>query len=72
MYENKVNFETNSSGTGASFCTLLLLLFIGFKLAGIIDWPWVWVLAPFWIPLLIVVIIFIFFLIYDRKKKWWK
>ena len=28
----------------------LLLIFIVLKLAGIIEWSWVWVTAPFWIP----------------------
>lgn len=29
--------------------TLLGVLFIAFKIAGIINWSWIWVLAPFWI-----------------------
>lgn len=32
------------------FLSLLLLLFIGLKLSGHIDWSWWWVLSPFWIP----------------------
>lgn len=24
-------------------------LFIAFKLLGVIDWSWLWVLSPFWI-----------------------
>ena len=36
----------------ASFLQMLLLLFIGLKLADIIQWSWWWVLAPGWIPLL--------------------
>ena len=39
------------------FPALLLLLFIGLKLGGVIAWSWLWVLSPFWIPLLLVVII---------------
>jgi hypothetical protein len=31
--------------------TLLLVLFIGLKLTGVIAWSWFWVLSPFWIPL---------------------
>ena len=27
---------------------LLGLLFVAFKLLGVISWPWLWVLAPFW------------------------
>lgn len=44
----------------------LLLIFIVLKLTNLIDWSWVWVLAPFWIPaclamvgILIYLIIFI-------------
>jgi hypothetical protein len=36
---------------GVSFCSLLLLLFVGLKLTGFINWSWWWVLSPFWIPL---------------------
>ena len=32
------------------FLTALLLLFIGLKLSGHIEWSWWWVMAPFWIP----------------------
>jgi len=28
--------------------TLLTVLFVGLKLASVIDWSWVWVLAPLW------------------------
>ena len=39
--------EINYSGIGLfSACGLM---FIGLKLAEIIDWHWIWVLAPFWI-----------------------
>jgi len=33
---------------GLSFTTALGLLFIGLKLGRVIDWDWVWVLAPLW------------------------
>lgn len=39
---------------GIDFMGALLLLFIGLKLGGAIDWSWWWVLSPFWIPLSIV------------------
>lgn len=34
---------------------LLFLLFTGLKLTGYIDWSWVWVTAPLWIPFTLVV-----------------
>jgi hypothetical protein len=42
--------NTSSSG-GSGFFTLLFLLFLGLRLAGVIDWPWIWVFAPIWGPL---------------------
>ena len=41
----------SSSGGGVGLSTLLGVLFIGLKLAGVIDWPWLWVLSPLWISL---------------------
>ena len=35
----------------------LALLFIGLRLAGVIAWPWLWVLAPLWLPVCLVIII---------------
>jgi hypothetical protein len=40
----------SNSYNGPSIVGLLGVLFIGLKLTGHIGWPWVWVLAPFWIP----------------------
>lgn len=31
---------------------LLTVAFIALKIAGVIDWNWVWVLSPIWIDLL--------------------
>ena len=47
---------------GGGFYTLLALLFIAFKLAGIIDWSWFWVLAPIWMS--IVIVFFILLIVY--------
>lgn len=46
----------NTGGVG--FLGLLTLLFIGLKLTGHITWSWIWVLAPFWIPICIALILF--------------
>ncbi len=37
---------------GTGVFTLFALLFTGLKLTGYIDWSWLWVLAPIWIPML--------------------
>ena len=36
---------------GISTSTLLGIAFVVLKLCGVIDWSWIWVTAPFWIPL---------------------
>lgn len=38
---------------------VLGLIFITLKLTGYITWSWLWVLAPFWIPISIGVLIFL-------------
>lgn len=63
MKENKTTVNKNGVGFGG----LLTIAFIVLKLCGVIDWAWVWVLAPLWISfglvLLIVVLCFIVTLI---------
>ena len=39
---------THHHSGGIGFAGLLTVLFIGLKLAGVIEWSWVWVLAPLW------------------------
>lgn len=50
---------SKSGDSGIGFLGLLGIMFIGLKLTGYIDWNWVWVLAPIWIPLGICAIIVI-------------
>jgi hypothetical protein len=44
---------SSSSSLGIGFSGLLTVLFIGLKLTGHITWPWIWVLSPLWISVLI-------------------
>lgn len=43
-----VTVEGQSGGIGLS--ALLGAVFLTLKLTNTIAWPWLWVLAPFWIP----------------------
>ena len=54
MFNNERG-ATSSSGIG--FTGLLTVLFIGLKLGGVITWPWIWVLSPLWISILLVVLV---------------
>lgn len=34
---------------------LLGIMFVGLQLAGIIEWSWWWVTAPFWVQLILAI-----------------
>ena len=46
MTNNQKTAATNS----ISFANLLGIAFIILKLCHVIEWAWIWVLAPIWIP----------------------
>lgn len=35
---------------GIGFPGALTILFIALKLCGVIEWSWLWVLSPLWVP----------------------
>lgn len=39
------------------FSTLLLIAFIVLKLCHVIEWSWLWILSPLWIPFVLSLII---------------
>lgn len=38
--------DSRSTSGGIGFSSLLTIVFITLKLAGVIDWSWWWVLSP--------------------------
>lgn len=62
------NKAINKNGVG--FFGLLTIAFIVLKLCGVINWSWIWVLAPLWITwsvvLLIALIVAIIKILVDR------
>jgi hypothetical protein len=40
----------NSANFGLSFFGILTIVFVTLKLCHVINWSWLWVLAPIWIP----------------------
>lgn len=58
----------NNSGGGITFLGLLAIVFIVLKLTHVIDWKWIWVLGPIWIPAVIIVIVAVIIVfVKDRK-----
>lgn len=55
----KLNINKDkTTSNGVNFLELLFLLFLGLKLANLINWSWIWVFAPIWIPALGVLLFF--------------
>ena len=68
------------TGGGIGFLGLLCILFIGLKLGEVINWSWLWVLSPLWIPWAIVLgavalfgagagLVLLIAFLYDKYKK---
>jgi len=55
--KNETKTVTTSGGVGVA--GLLGIVFIVLKLTGVIAWSWLWVLAPFWIPIVLFAVIVI-------------
>jgi hypothetical protein len=52
--------SNNSGATGGiGIGGALLILFVALKLTHVVSWPWLWVLAPAWIPIGIIVAIIV-------------
>lgn len=71
------NGKEKASG-GIGFGGLLTIAFIVLKLTHVIDWSWVWVLAPLWIPIALALLIIAGAYIYiaikgdDEEDNRWK
>ena len=63
------NNNKNCGSGGIGFCGLLTIAFIVLKLCKIINWSWLWVLAPTWIPICIVILVLIIFCIVAMIKS---
>ena len=51
------NQKTNVT-VSFNFSFMLGLAFIILKLCHVIEWAWIWVLAPFWVPFILIALIF--------------
>ncbi len=69
--------DNNSSRGGTGVLSLLTIAFVVLKLVGEIDWSWLWVLSPIWIPLALAILIGIIIYVAkkihdDRNKSRWR
>ena len=60
MEDRKINVNVSGWFTG-----LLTIAFIVLKLCGVINWAWIWVLAPLWIPIVLVVGVYLIVVVFS-------
>ena len=63
------NRHNSSTAGGIGFCGLLTIAFIVLKLTGFIDWSWLWVLAPLWIPVAFFLVVLLASLMFVLVKE---
>lgn len=67
-----MNNERNNTTAVWALCGLFDVALIVLKLTGVINWSWLWVLAPIWIPtaitLAIIVIVLVAILVRELTK----
>jgi hypothetical protein len=51
--------SNESKGGGVGICTVVGIVFIILKCCGVLNWSWVWILSPFWIPVALVIFLLI-------------
>lgn len=69
MLNKDSNNDSKSKSGGIGFFGALTLIFIILKLCGIINWSWIWVLAPSWIPIILAIAIIIVAIFIGIKKE---
>ena len=52
------NVEVHPSN-GSGFCGMLTILFIALKLLKVINWSWIWVFSPLWVPIVLFMVLII-------------
>lgn len=55
--------QTQNINVTLPIAGFLGIAFIVLKLIGVIGWSWLWVLSPFWIPVVIWVVILLILLV---------
>lgn len=59
------NNKSNNVSGGMGVTGALGVAFVVLKLLGIIEWSWLWVLSPFWLPLVLGVVMLVISIILE-------
>jgi hypothetical protein len=56
---------SNSTSSGVGLDIILFVVFLVLKLTGHIDWSWLWVTSPLWIPIAFGIVVLVIWGIID-------
>ena len=62
--------NNNRSSGGIGIFTVVGIVFIILKLCKVINWSWIWILSPFWIPIVIIIVIVVIGAVSIIIDKW--
>lgn len=60
------------SGGSIGLGTILFIVFLVLKLTNVINWSWLWVTAPLWIPFtlcIVLLLIYTIITVFETKKQ---
>ncbi len=60
------SMENKNVNVNFGITALLGIAFVVLKLCNVIQWSWIWVLAPFWIPVVLSIILILIFTFLSR------
>lgn len=63
------NMSKQQAQPSINLLMLLQVIFIAFKVAGVIDWSWVMVFIPLWINIGVVIVVLLLALIVSALEK---
>ena len=55
--------ESGSTSSGIGLGGAFGVLFVALKLLGVIDWSWLWVLAPIWGPIAFILVVLVIYVL---------
>lgn len=60
------------SGGSIGLGTILFIVFLVLKLTSVINWSWLWVTSPLWIPFalcIVLLLIYTIITVFETKKQ---
>ncbi len=64
-----MNRNSERLGSGLTVPTIVTLVFVILKLTHVIDWRWIWVLAPTWVTFALAMLVLFVIVIIEAIRR---